>query len=106
MANLERDALEGCGNDGQRGHIFSMAVALDHLGSDGRGGETQALANFLLDIRPQMRASAYRAGNFADPHLARGSGKALRIAAIFRVPVGNLQAKGDWLGVDTVRAAD
>ncbi len=53
-----------------------------------------------------MRASAHRTGNFPDRHLFRGRLKAFRIAAIFRVPVGDFQPEGDGLGVDAVRAPD
>ena len=106
MADFLRDAFERRGDDGERGEILRVAVAFDHLRSDRRGGEAEALADFLFDLRTKMRAGADRAGNFTDGDLLRGDLKAREVAAIFGVPIGDLQAEGDGLGVNAVRAAD
>lgn len=53
-----------------------------------------------------MRAGAYRAGDFTDGDLLRGYLKTRKIAAVFRVPVRELQAKGNRLGVYSVGAAN
>ena len=53
-----------------------------------------------------MRAGAHRAGNFADRDLLGGDLKAREVTAIFSVPVGDFQAEGDRLGVNSVGAAD
>src|SRR6202041_405499 len=82
------------------------AVAFNYLRSDWRSREPQALANFLFDLRTKMVARAHRAGNFPYSQLLRGNLKAREITAIFRVPIGDFQAKSDRFSVDSVRAAD
>ena len=57
--------------------------------------------------RAQMRGVAHRAGNFADGHLPaplRRKRSMLRRFSV--VPVGDLEAKGDGLGMHAVGAAD
>ncbi len=83
-----------------------MAVALDHLRSHRRDFEAKPLADFRFDLRTQVRAIPHRARDFSHGHLLRGCAKALEVAPVLRMPVGNLQAKGDRLGVDSVRAPD
>ena len=83
-----------------------MAVALDHLGGDGRGREAEPLADFVFDVGAEMRAGADRAGNFPHGHFARGGREALGVAAIFGEPVRDFQSKRDRLGVNAVRAPD
>ena len=102
VTDFLRDAFQRCGDDRQRGEILRVAVAFNHLRSDRRGREAEAMADFLFDFRTQMRASAHRAGNFADGDLLRGDLKAREIAAIFGVPVGDFQAEGNRLGVNAV----
>ena len=99
-------ALERCRDDRERGKILRVTVALDYLRGDRRGGQAEALADFLLDLRAEVRARADGAGNFSHGHLARGGVEARGVAPIFRVPVRNFQAEGDRLGMDAVRAAD
>ena len=81
----------------------SRSITCDVIG---RGLQAQLLADFLLDFRAQMRAGPHRAGNFSHRHLPRRHLKTRRVAAVFGVPVGDLQAEGDRLGVNSVRAAD
>src|ERR1700719_1010921 len=72
--------------------IFSsvaLAIALNHLRSHGSGNQSEALANALFNIRAEVRSISYRAGNFADRHLRGGIAKALLVALIFRVPIGD-----------------
>ena len=61
---------------------------------------------FCFDFRAEVRAGSHGAGNFSDGDLLRGHLKAREVAAIFRVPVGDLQAEGDRFGVNAVGAAD
>src|ERR1700688_1711038 len=81
-----------------------MAIALNHLGSHGSGDQSQALTNALFDVRAEMRSIADRAGNFAHRHLCGCIAKALLVALILRVPIGDFQTKGDGLGVHAVRS--
>ncbi len=83
-----------------------VAVAFDHLRSNRRGGQAEALADFLFDFRAQVRAGSYRTRNFPYRHLLRGHLKPREIAAIFGVPVGDFQSERDRLRVDSMRAAD
>ena len=53
-----------------------------------------------------MRAGTHRAGDFSDGQLLRGHLKTREIAAVFSVPVGDLQPEGNRLSVDSVRATD
>src|SRR5271170_1013541 len=106
MANFLCDAFQRCGNDCERGEILRVAVAFNHLRSDRRGSEAEALADFLFDFRTEMRAGADGAGNFPDRNLMRGDLKAREIAAIFSVPIGDFQPERYRLGVNTVGAAN
>jgi hypothetical protein len=83
-----------------------VAVALNHLRSDGRNAEPKALANALFHFRAKMRSIADGAGNFANGHLRGGGAEARDVALIFSEPIGDFQAKGDGLGVNAVGAAN
>lgn len=106
MANFEGDAFERCGDDGERGDEVGVAVAFDDLRRDGRDGEAEALADFGFGLGPQMRAGADGSGDLADGDFFCGGFEAGDVTAIFVIPVGDFQAEGDGLGVDSVRAAD
>src|SRR6266850_1323711 len=83
-----------------------VAVALDHLRANGRGTQSQPLANFLFELRFQVSKRAYRARKLAYPHLLSGAFEAGDVALHFVVPVSQLQAKGGGLGVNAMCAAD
>ena len=53
----------------QRAHELSMAVTAQNLAGDRSGCQSQSGANLILQLRPQVGAIAYRAGNLADGHL-------------------------------------
>ena len=55
----------------QRAEIVRVAVALNHLRSDGRDVQAQPLADALFNFRAEMRSIADRAGNFPDAPFAR-----------------------------------
>ena len=75
MANFQRDFFERGGDDRQRAEILRVAVALDHLRSDGRDVKPEPLADALFHLRAEVRSIADRAGNFSDGHLLRGVAK-------------------------------
>ena len=53
-----------------------------------------------------MGKRAHRAGKFSHPHVFSGAAKARDVALGLGVPVGQLEAKRDGLGVDAVGTAD
>ena len=76
MADLERHALKRRRDNRERGKILRVAVALDHLRRNRRGGEAEPLADFLLDFRAEVRARARPRPKFCRrPSRARGFGK-------------------------------
>src|SRR5205814_10094905 len=72
MANFQRDFFERGGNERKGAEILRVAVALNDLRSDGRGAETQALADAFFHFRAEMRSITDGARDFSDSHL-RGS---------------------------------
>ncbi len=80
--------------------------SLNHLRSDGRDIEAEALANSLFHFRAEVRGVADGAGNFSHSHLRGGVAETLLVAFVFGEPVGDFQAEGNGLGVNTVGAAD
>src|SRR5439155_25916353 len=82
MANFQRDFFERGGNEREGAEILRVAVALNDLRSDGRGAETQALADAFFDLRAEMRSTTDGAGNFSDGHLRRGVAEARDVALI------------------------
>ena len=53
-----------------------------------------------------MRQGADRAGEFADAHVLGGLPEALDIPLRLGIPVSQLEAERNWLGVNAVGAAD
>src|SRR5579859_2717379 len=61
MTDLSGDLIQSRSNDGQRGYVISVAVALDDLGRDRSGFESQAVADFFFHFRIKMGEGAYGA---------------------------------------------
>ena len=106
VANFLRDAFERCGHDRERGEILRVAVAFDHLRSDRRGREAQALRRFSARFPGRDACRCPPRRKFFRRRFVAPRSKARGVAAIFRVPVGDFQAESDRLGVNAVRAAD
>ena len=106
MADFQGDFFECGGDEGKGAEIMRMAVAGDDLRGDARNRETKALADFLFDVGAEMCGIAYCAGNFAESDLAGSLLEAINVTLIFGEPVGDFEAEGDGLGVDTVGTAD
>src|SRR6185437_3676580 len=83
-----------------------MAVARDHLRRNRGGLQTEAAADALFRFWADMAEGANRARELADAHLGRSQTEAIAVAAQFVVPEGDLQAKGNRLGVNAVGTAD
>ena len=54
VADFGRDLVERGSNHGQRRNIVGVSVALDDLGCDGRGIQTESRANLLFVFRIEM----------------------------------------------------
>src|SRR5579864_425978 len=83
-----------------------MAVTLNDLGRNGSRLQAQAAADFFFQFRFEMGEIADRAGKFAHAHLFRCALQTAKVARDFRMPVCQLESKGDGLGVDPMRASD
>ena len=94
------------GDDGQSGHVKGVPVALDDLRGNRGHLQPQPLADALFVFRLQVGGVADRPGKLAHPHLLGRQVEALQVAAHLRIPVRQLQAEGNGLGVDAVGAAD
>src|SRR5487761_1048338 len=106
MPNFESNALERRRDDCESGQVMRMAVAFDHLRRNWSDAQPKAPANFLFDLRSQVRARADCARNFANGHFLCRRSKTRQIAAIFVIPIRNLQAEGDGFRVNAMRAAN
>ena len=53
-----------------------------------------------------MREGPDRAGEFADAHIFGSAVEAFDISLCLGIPVGQLEAEGDRLGVDAMSATD
>ena len=89
MTNLQRDCLQRRSNQRERAEILRVAIALNHLGSDGCNAQPELLANALFHFRAEMRSVADGAGNFSDGHLRGRSAEPADVALVFREPIGN-----------------
>ena len=84
---------------------MGMPVALDNLRGDRRGLEAELFADVFLDARIKMRVRADGAGELAHRDLLARLDQSLFGPAKFVVHQRKLEAVGDRLGVDAVRAA-
>ena len=106
VADFGGDLVERAGDDGQRGDVGGVAVALDHLRRDGGGFQSQPLADALFELGAEVGEGADGSGELAHAHVFGGAAKARDVALGLGVPVGQLESEGDGLGVDAVGAAD
>ena len=83
-----------------------MAVALDDLRGDGGGFQSEARTDLFFEFGREVGEDADGAGELADAHVFGGGLEAGDVALHLGIPVGELEAEGDGLGVDAVGAAD
>src|SRR5471032_1850864 len=81
------------------------SVALDDLRREHGGHQPKLLADVFLDARIEMRVGADRAGELAHGDLVARFDQPLLRASEFVVHQREIEAVGDRLGVDAVRAA-
>src|ERR1700743_3008797 len=60
VANLDGDLVERCRDDGERGDVVRMAVALDDLRGHGRGLEAKLFADALFVLWAKVPEGSYR----------------------------------------------
>ncbi len=106
MADLGSDLVERGGEDGERGDVGGVAVALDDLGGNIDRLEAERGADGLFVLRFEVAEGADGAGELADAEVLGGGVEALEVALNFRVPEQELEAEGGGFGVDAVGAAD
>ena len=107
VANFGGDLVERGGDHGQRREIVRVAIALDDLRGDGRDLQSQARADLLFDVPASRCAKLPTAPEILPTRICSAAAiEARDVALRFGIPVGQLQAEGDGLGVDAVGAAD
>ncbi len=106
VAHLDGDFVERAAEDGQRGDVGGVPVALDDLRGHRRGLEAQPRADAFFVLRLQMAERAHRARQLAHAHVLGRGVEAGSVALHLGVPVEQLEAEGGGLGVDAVGAAD
>ena len=106
MADFDGDFVQGAAEDGERGDVGGVAVALDDLRGNGRGLEAEARADAFFVLGLQVAEGADRAGELAHAHVLGCGVEAGQVALHLGVPVEQLEAEGRGLGVDAVGAAD
>src|SRR5437773_1873585 len=102
MADFQCDPLQRSADDGQRGQIMRMPVALDYLRGDLGGAQSQLDANFVFDRRSEMREGSHCTGKFSHSHGRGGGTEAFGVALVLAPPVGDLEAEGGRLRMDAM----
>ncbi len=106
MADLGGDFVQRGGEDGEGGDVGGVAVALDDLGGDWIGAQSQPGANGLFVLGLEMAEGADGAGELAHAHVFGAGVEADEVALHLGIPVQQLEAEGGGFGVDAVGAAD
>ena len=79
-----------------------MAVALNHLRRYRGGFQSQARAHLFFEFRREVCKGSDRARELAHAQVFGGGLETRDVALCLRIPVGNLEAKGDRFRVDAV----
>ncbi len=106
VADLDREALQGRGDDAERREIHGMAVARDHLRRDRLGLEPELGRHVGLDARIDVGEGADGARDGAGADLLAGHDEARLGTVELGIGLGELEAEGRGFGVDAVAAAD
>src|SRR5207249_8019825 len=95
----------GPGDGRQRGHEAGGAVACDDLGGDDIDLEPELAADVLLDAWVDGRVRADRTADATDASVLGGGLEAGDGPIELSHPARDLEAEGDGLGDDAVRAS-
>ena len=106
MPELDAQALNAAGHDGDGGEEMGVAVALHNLGGVRIDFEAENVQGLLFNGRGDNGVGAHGAGNLANADVFDGIGDAGAVAHELGVEAGHLEAEAGGLGVHAVGAAD
>ncbi len=106
VADFGGDLVERGAEDGERGDVGGVAVALDDLRGDGYGLEVEGVADGGFVLGLEVAEGADGSGELADAEVFGGGVEAGEVALHLGVPEEELEAEGGGFGVDAVGAAD
>ena len=106
VAELHGPVLEARGHESQPVHELGMDVALDDLRGDGRGLESEALANMGFNRGRQVGVCSYGAAEFADGDDAPEVLEAGQRPRELLVHQGQFQTEGGGFAMNAMAAPD
>ncbi len=106
VADLDRDALQRSAQDREGGEQLGVAVTADDLRRRRVRGQAKPAQDVALHVGADVGMGADRPRDRADADDVPGPRQAVGVALELGEPAGGLEAEGDRLGVDPVRAAD
>jgi hypothetical protein len=106
VADLECEAVERRGEDGERGEQLRVPIALQDLGRARRRVETEALARKPLDLGGRRRIRPDRSGQLSHAHAGEGVLDPVPVALELKRPADELQPEGRRLRVDSMSSTD
>ena len=106
VADFGRESLDTAGDHPEGREEGGVAIAGNDLGREGLWLQAESFGDIFLDIWRQVGEGSDGSGNFAGGDFGAGGQQPLVVALEFGVEAGEFQAKGHWLGMDAVRAAD
>src|ERR1700733_5911210 len=106
MSDFGGYALDRRGDDGESCEKHRVPVARDDLRRDRLRHQAELLGDMGFDARVDVGECTDGAGNCAGGDLPFRRDESLAAAAKFGIGLRQFEAKGYWLGVDAMRAAD
>ena len=106
VTELDAPVLKGRTHQRESVHVFGVQIALDHLGGNRRGAQSELLAHVGLHLRREMRMGPHRAGELAHRDDVADVLQPLQAAAELLVHQRQLQSKGRGLAMNAMAAAD
>jgi hypothetical protein len=106
MADLDCEALDGPGDDGEGGKEHRVAITRDHLGGNWLDDEAKLFGDIGLHRRIDIGESSDRARYRAGGDLGARRHQPRLAAVKFGVGLRELKAEGGRFGMDAVAAPD
>ncbi len=100
------ELIDGRSRNRQGAEEFRMAVALDDLGRDGGGIQSQPAADISLHLRIDKGEGPDGTRYLSRAHRFPGPNQALPVAGHLRIPERHFQAEGNGLRMNPVGTAD